>query len=66
MKRICEKAIANLDQVDIVGTVERYGEWLTLAQLILCKGIPEHFTFRHPAKCYRLPGAKTTEAAIPR
>src|SRR5436190_3055647 len=34
------KAIANLDQVNIVGTVERYGEWLTLAQLILCKAFP--------------------------
>jgi hypothetical protein len=34
------KAIANLDRVDIVGTVERYGEWLTLAQLILCKPFP--------------------------
>jgi hypothetical protein len=34
------KAIANLDQIDIVGTVERYGEWLTLAQSILCKAFP--------------------------
>ena len=29
------KAIANLDCVDIVGTVERYGEWLSLAESIL-------------------------------
>jgi hypothetical protein len=34
------KAIANLDQIDIVGTVERYGEWLTLAQSILGKAFP--------------------------
>jgi len=34
------KAIANLDQIEIVGIVERYGEWLTLAQSILGKAFP--------------------------
>lgn len=33
------RAIASLDQVDIVGTVERYSEWLSLAESILS----EHF-----------------------
>ena len=34
------KAIANLDQIDIVGTVERYSEWLALAQSILSTAFP--------------------------
>ena len=57
------KAIANLDQVDIVGTVERYGEWLTLAQLILCKAFPNILL---SATRQNVTGARreTTEAAI--
>jgi hypothetical protein len=35
-----ERAIANLDQVDAVGTVERYEEWLALARSILSKPFP--------------------------
>ena len=34
-ERGLQRAIANLDQVDIVGTVERYDDWLALAQSIL-------------------------------
>lgn len=32
-----QEAIANLDRINIVGTVERYGDWLRLAQAILSK-----------------------------
>jgi hypothetical protein len=35
-----EEAIANLDGIDIVGTVERYNEWLALAQAILSNPFP--------------------------
>lgn len=35
-----ERAIANLDQVDVVGTVERYEEWLSLAQSTLGEAFP--------------------------
>lgn len=35
-----QKAIENLDQIEIVGTVERYDEWLALAQSILLKSFP--------------------------
>jgi hypothetical protein len=35
-----QQAIQNLDQIDIVGTVERYHEWLALAQSILAKSFP--------------------------
>ncbi len=35
-----QRAIANLDRVDIVGTVERYEEWLALAQSILSTSFP--------------------------
>jgi hypothetical protein len=31
------KAIASLDAMDIVGTVERYDEWLALAQAVLSR-----------------------------
>jgi hypothetical protein len=36
-----QEAIANLDRVNIVGTVERYCEWLALAQAILSKAFPK-------------------------
>jgi hypothetical protein len=32
-----EKAICALDKIDIVGTVERYAEWLVLAHSVLCE-----------------------------
>ena len=35
-----ERAIANLDQLDVVGTVERYEEWLGLAQFTLAQAFP--------------------------
>ncbi len=35
-----ERAIANLDQLDVVGTVERYEEWLGLAQFTLAEAFP--------------------------
>lgn len=34
------KAINNLDQVDIVGTVARYNEWLALVQVVLSEKFP--------------------------
>jgi hypothetical protein len=57
------KAIANLDQIDIVGTVERYGEWLTLAQLILCKAFPS-ILLSATRQNVTSTGRETTEAAI--
>ncbi len=57
------KAIANLDRVDIVGTVERYGEWLTLAQLILCKAFPNILLSATRQNVTGTAG-ETTEAAI--
>jgi hypothetical protein len=57
------KAIANLDRVDIVGTVERYGEWLTLAQLILCKPFPNILLSATRQNVTGTAG-ETTEAAI--
>lgn len=38
-KRDLEAAIIRLDAIDIVGTVQRYGEWLALAQAVLEKHI---------------------------
>jgi len=35
-----DRAIANLDLVDVVGTVERYEEWLGLAQFLLVEAFP--------------------------
>ncbi|MEP6974258.1 MAG: hypothetical protein ABI787_01160 [Spartobacteria bacterium] len=35
-----EAAIANLDVIDIVGTVARYNEWITLAENILATAFP--------------------------
>lgn len=35
-----QQAVKNLDQIDIVGTVERYWEWLALAQCVLSKSFP--------------------------
>ncbi len=35
------KAIANLDGIDIVGTVRRYSDWLALAQVILAEKFPD-------------------------
>jgi Sulfotransferase family len=32
-----QRAIANLEKIDLVGTVERYSEWLSLAQWLLSK-----------------------------
>jgi hypothetical protein len=57
------KAIANLDRVDIVGTVERYSEWLTLAQLILCKPFPNILLSATRQNVTGI-GRETTEAAI--
>jgi hypothetical protein len=39
-ERDLEIAIANLDRVDIIGTVERYEEWLALAQSVLASPFP--------------------------
>jgi hypothetical protein len=36
-----QRAIENLDRIDIVGTVERYDEWLALAQSVLSHAFPE-------------------------
>ncbi len=36
-----ERAIENLEQVDVVGTVERYDEWLSLAQFTLREAFPD-------------------------
>jgi len=38
---LLRRAIANLDRVDIVGTVERYDDWLALAQVVLEKKLPD-------------------------
>jgi hypothetical protein len=35
-----QRAVGNLDQIDIVGTVERYDAWLALAQSILIRAFP--------------------------
>ena len=36
-----ERAIENLDRIDIVGTVERYAQWLALAQTVLSHSFPD-------------------------
>ena len=38
---LLRKAIANLDQVDLVGTVARYNEWLALVQVVLSQRFPD-------------------------
>ena len=40
-KALLRKAIANLDQVDLVGTVARYNEWLALVQVVLSQRFPD-------------------------
>jgi hypothetical protein len=57
------KAIANLDQIDIVGTVERYSEWLALAQSILSKAFP-NILLSATRQNVTGAGRETTEAAI--
>lgn len=57
------KAIANLDQIDIVGTVERYSEWLTLARSILSKAFPG-ILLSATRQNVTSTGRETTEAAI--
>jgi hypothetical protein len=39
-ERELERAIENLDQIDLVGTVERYAQWLILAQSVLSHSFP--------------------------
>lgn len=39
-ERDLERAIENLDQIDLVGTVERYAQWLALAQSVLSPSFP--------------------------
>lgn len=36
-----ERAIENLDRIDIVGTVERYAQWLALTQSVLNEAFPK-------------------------
>jgi hypothetical protein len=38
---VLRKAIANLDKIDLVGTVERYDEWLALTQVVLSRSFPD-------------------------
>jgi hypothetical protein len=57
------KAIANLDQINIVGTVERYGEWLALAQSILSK-VFVNILLSVTRQNVTSTGRETTKAAI--
>jgi hypothetical protein len=57
------RAIANLDQINIVGTVERYSEWLALAQSILSKAFP-NILLSATRQNVSGTGGETTEAAI--
>jgi hypothetical protein len=57
------RAIANLDQINIVGTVERYSEWLALAQSILSKAFP-NILLSATRQNVSGTGRETTEAAI--
>ena len=58
-----QKAIENLDRIDIVGTVERYDEWLALAQSILSKSFP-HITLSTTRQNVSVPSRVSTEATI--
>ena len=58
-----QEAIANLDRINIVGTVERYGEWLALAQAILSKIFPK-ISLSASRQNITGTGAQITEAAI--
>jgi hypothetical protein len=39
-ERDLARAIENLDQINLVGTVERYAQWLALAQTVLSQSFP--------------------------
>jgi hypothetical protein len=60
---LLRKAIANLDQIDIVGTVERYSEWLALAQSILSTAFP-NILLSVTRQNVTVARRETTEAAI--
>lgn len=58
-----QAAIANLDHINIVGTVERYSEWLTLAQAILSKAF-QNISLAASRQNATGAGTEVTHAAI--